>query len=102
MSLYEIKKVENCISKSSIYQYRFNFKLTEEFIKKIGNADEIKFHRNFPKPSFNITFPDGTKIIGVLHDVAFKVMFPLEAEEDCKNRLEIILTEITCNLEQRG
>ena len=98
MNLYEIKKVENCISKSAVYQYRFSFKLNEEFINSFGNAAEVKFHRNFPKPSFNITFSDGTKIIGVLRDVAFKAMFPLESADECKNRFEMILTEIVCSL----
>ena len=91
MSLYEIKKVENCISKSSVYQYRFNFKLSEEFVNCFGNSAEVKFHRNFPKPSFNIIFPDGTKIIGVLHDVAFKVYFPPGSAEESKNSFESIL-----------
>lgn len=99
MNIYEVKKVENCISKSAVFQYRFSFKLTEEFINRFDKHTEITYHRNFPKPSFNITYPDGTKIIGVLRDVAFKAMFPVESAEESKNRFESILTVIVSNQE---
>ena len=100
MNLYEIKKVENCISKSAVYQYRFSFKIDEDFINRFGSSAEIKVHKNFPKPSFNIAFTDGTKVIGVFRDVAFKVMYPLESTEECKDRFETILAEITGSPEQ--
>jgi hypothetical protein len=93
MSFFEIKKTENCISKSSVYQYRFDFKITEEFIGSFEKNAEVKIFKNFPKPSFCITFPDGTKIVGVLRDVAFKVMFPMERAEKCRSNFESVLTE---------
>jgi len=99
MSLYEIKKVENCISKSAVFQYRFNFIVTEEFINEFKNPAEIKYHRNFPKPSFNIIYPDKTKIIGVLRDVAFKAFFPLESAEESKKNFDSILSGIVTNHE---
>jgi len=93
MNLYEIMKVENCMSKSSVYQYRFSFRLTEEFINRFETSAEVKYHRNFPKPSFNITFADGTRIVGVLRDVSFKAYFPPETAEPSKNSFESVLTE---------
>ncbi len=97
MSLYEIKKVDNCISKSAVFQYRFNFKFTEEFINRFEKNADIIIHKNFPKPSFSITYQDGTKIIGVLRDVAFKAMFPAESADESKKRFESVLTEIVGN-----
>ena len=97
MNFYEVKKVENCISRSSVFQYRFNFKFTEDFMKMFEPAAELKIHRNFPKPSFSLIFPDGTKITGVFKDVAFKAMFPLERAEMSKNNFEKLLTEVVQN-----
>ena len=102
MSSYEIKKVENCISKSSVFQYRFSFKVTDDFINMFQSSAELKVHRNFPKPSFDILFPDRTKIVGVLRDVAFKAMFPLESADVSKNKFETLLTEIVKNYTPEG
>ena len=93
MSDFICKRVQNCFSKTSIYQYRLNFKIDDRFLQQMEEIGTVKCHRNFPRPYFNISLPDGTEMKGVIGDVALKVVFPLASAAQSQIAFEQLLTE---------
>ncbi len=94
MSSFEIKKVENCFRGTYAFQYRFGFNVSEKFVRSFENEGDVQLKLNFPRPSYTVTLRDGTRIIGALHDVAFKVIFPPETHEKSKEEFESLLEDI--------
>lgn len=76
MKRYECKKIENCFTSSHMYEYRLPLKTAEEIIEQLGMNGQIKYFKNFPRPSFQIQFVSGITIKGVIADVVIRVSFP--------------------------
>lgn len=96
MNYFTCNRVENCFSKTAIFQYQLNVKIDEFLLDQFQQVGIVKCQRNFPRPYFTIVLPDGTAIKGVLSDVALKVIFPFEAAEASKEVFEQLLISIVC------
>lgn len=96
MNYFTCNRVENCFSKTAVFQYRLSFKINDLFLNQFEQVGIVKCYRNFPRPYFNINLPDGTAVKGVMSDVALKVIFPFEAAEESKKIFEQLLITIVC------
>lgn len=94
MNVFTCNRVENCFSKTAIFQYQVHFKIDDRFLSRFEQVGIVKCHRNFPRPYFNITLPDGTAIKGILNDVVLKVIFPFEDAERSQKNFEQLLDSI--------
>ena len=94
MKQYECKKVENCFGGAHIYEYRVGRKFTEDLINLFSTIGSLKFHKNFPRPFFQVTRSDGTTIKGVLGDTVIKVSFPVTEPQLSKQDFEKFLNEL--------
>ncbi|MBP2663308.1 MAG: hypothetical protein H6Q71_1256 [Firmicutes bacterium] len=94
MQQYECKKVENCFSGAHIYEYRLTIKVKEEFIEGFADSSSIKYHRNFPRPCFQVELSDGTTIKGVISDTVIRVNFPASNPQESKANFEIVLEDL--------
>ncbi len=97
MKMYECKKVENCFSGTHIYEYRLPFKVKEEIIECFGAFGSIKYHKNFPRPCFQVVTKSGTTIKGVITDNVIKVSFPTGNPQESKEHFELFLEELLRN-----
>ncbi len=95
MNDFECSKVENCFSKTAIYQYHLNFKLDLRFISYFEEVGLVKCHINLPRPYFKATLLDGVEAKGVLGDVAMRVAFPFADFERQKEWFEEFLRQST-------
>ena len=94
MKPYECKKVENCFSSSHMYEYRLPLKTREEVIEELGKGGQIKYYKNFPRPSFQIQFASGISIKGVIAEVVIRVRFPDDDPLTSQENFEQFLTEL--------
>ena len=101
MSDFVCKQVQNCFSKTAIYQYRLNFKIDDRFLRQLEAAGTVKCQWNFPRPYFHVSLPDGTELKGVIGDVALKVVFPFASVGQSKIGFEQLLAEFV-HIHQNG
>ncbi len=100
MNVFTCSRVENCFSKTTVFQYLLRFKIGDQFLNQFESISRVKCYRNFPRPYFTIALPDGTAIKGVLGDVALKVIFPVETAETSKEKFEQLLISIAYQYEK--
>jgi hypothetical protein len=78
-----------------MYEYRLPLKTGEEVIEELGMEGQIKYYKNFPRPSFQIQLTGGIIIKGVIADVVIRVSFPadnpLKSQENFEKSLTALL-----------
>ena len=94
MNHFICQRVENCFSKTAVFQYQLPVKMGDEFLQQFERVGNVRCRRDFPRPYFNIALSDGTAVKGVLNDVALKVIFPLVTADDSKASFEQLLISI--------
>lgn len=77
-----------------MYEYRLPLKTREEFIEQLGKNGQIKYYKNFPRPSFQIQFVSGISIKGVIADGVIRVSFPEVDPLETQKNFEQFLTEL--------
>lgn len=93
MKVFECQRVENCFSKTALFQYGLPFKIDDPFLSQFEQVGNITCYRKFPRPYFKIFLSDGTEIKGVLSDTSLKVIFLPETSEKSKALFEQLLTQ---------
>lgn len=77
MSLFEVKKAQNCFNSKYAFMYKPGGKIGDDIIAWLETlCPTFTCRRDLPKPFFKGTMEDTTQVQGVIGDVAFKVTFP--------------------------
>lgn len=93
MNDFDCQRVENCFSKTALFQYGLSFKIDDSFLSQFEQVGKITCYRKFPRPYFKIFLSDGTEVKGVLSDISLKVSFQPATSEKSKALFEQLLTQ---------
>jgi ketosteroid isomerase-like protein len=80
--------LDNCFDEDFVFTYIFNLKWTKDEIMALKAHGQLKYYESFPKPMFNIRFPDGTVMKGVEGTEDCRLIFNRDEPETAKKYFE--------------
>lgn len=84
MELVNIKKLEDCFDGGVIFEYTFDEKIQEGFMKKLSGKGKLDYFPEFAKPFFKIFSDKGLQIKGIIGENNIEVTFPVSEKWERK------------------
>lgn len=81
MNILHIKKLEECLDRTMIYEYSFGDSVSELQIRTLGRGGDLSYFPEFSRPFFKLVTADGLQIKGIVGDQSLQVVFPIEGGE---------------------
>jgi hypothetical protein len=95
MKIISIEKQEHCIGGDFMFIYHFDGQWNKERIMSMARLGQLQYHKNFPRPFFQIKCPDGTLVKGVEFAAEFRVIFPRKNPGTAETNFKQQLWELT-------
>ena len=87
MRLFEIKNVEDCFDGSSVFQYWFEDRWTEDEILSLSILGKVEYFPEFPRPFFRVTGETGLQLKGVEGENNCRVILPATGKEVLRKKV---------------
>lgn len=93
MKVIRIKKIEDCFDGSFIKEFELDEKISEHFIKKLGQGCCLEYFSDFPRPFFRIEKKNQYQIKGVENSTTMQAIFIRSCSPKCvENLINLIQT----------
>jgi hypothetical protein len=76
MNILYVKKLEECLDRTMIFEYGFSAPVSEADIRRLGRGGDLSYFPEFARPFFKLVTSDGVQIKGIVGDVSVQVVFP--------------------------
>ncbi len=88
MTIVKCTPLEDCFDGSRVLEYVFDAAWSAESIERLAGLGELRRHRDFPRPLFQLRTPGGLVVKGVEGEAKCRAVLPRRDPEAERERFE--------------